>query len=112
MVFPTDTQSSREPLASNRGDHASCDLLRRTRKIRPNRRWSILFVMLLVFVGACSDDDPARDATSSSTAGSSARSGVTGPIVDGHLTLTGGVDLSGDFTVLYPLADDRLNRCD
>jgi hypothetical protein len=32
--------------------------------------------------------------------------------VSGKFTITGAVELGGDFTVLYPIADGRLNRCD
>src|SRR5689334_11999594 len=69
--------------------------------IRKNRYLLLAGLCAVVALNACTDDSKPA-----STASSSARSvapGENGPIAEGTFALHGAIELSGNYSVLYPL---------
>jgi hypothetical protein len=76
----------------------------------------VLLFAVVALVCACARDEP-RPTDNASSAGATGSAvtlpaDVTGPSVVGTFALTGAVEIAGDFSVVYPVNDERLNRCD
>lgn len=94
-----------------------------------HRTWHKVGLAAVLLVGACTDRE-GSDATTTTVADDAATTtegeggssstetfatlppGTVGPVASGEFTFTGAIERSGTYEVLYPVTDERLNRCE